>query len=64
MPLGKRAMVPGKIVRSNEVLAHLGDDYYAWRTVPSAMEMIGRRKKGEPPLPPCGGEDGPPKPDD
>jgi len=49
VPLGKRAMVPGKIVRSNEVLAHLGDDYYAWRTVPSAVEMIGRKKKGETP---------------
>lgn len=39
-------MMPGKIVRSNEILAHLGDNYYAWRTVPSAIEIIDRKKKG------------------
>ncbi|KAE8952783.1 hypothetical protein PF004_g32845 [Phytophthora fragariae] len=31
VPLGKRAMAPGKIVRSNDVLAHLGDDVFSWR---------------------------------
>lgn len=39
-------MMPGKIVRTNEVLAHLGDEYFAWRTVPSALEIIDRKKKG------------------
>ena len=46
VPLGKRAMVPGKIVRSNEVLAHLGDEYFAWRSTSQAIELIERKKKG------------------
>lgn len=46
VPLGKRAMAPGKIVRSNEVLAHLGDDYFSWRSAPQAVEAIERKKKG------------------
>ncbi|POM74383.1 Prefoldin, alpha subunit [Phytophthora palmivora] len=45
VPLGKRAMVPGKIVRSNEVLAHLGDDYFSWRSTPQTIEIIERKKK-------------------
>ncbi|KAG6954168.1 hypothetical protein JG688_00012486 [Phytophthora aleatoria] len=45
VPLGKRAMVPGKIVRSNEVLAHLGDEYFSWRSTPQALEIIERKKK-------------------
>uniref|UniRef100_M4BLV7 Uncharacterized protein n=1 Tax=Hyaloperonospora arabidopsidis (strain Emoy2) TaxID=559515 RepID=M4BLV7_HYAAE len=45
VPLGKRAMVPGKIVRSNEVLAHLGDEYFAWRSTSQAIELIERKKK-------------------
>lgn len=47
MPLGKRAMMPGKIVRSNEILAHLGDEYYAWQTASSAVATIERKKKSE-----------------
>ncbi|CAI5741469.1 unnamed protein product [Peronospora destructor] len=46
VPLGKRAMVPGTIVRSNEVLAHLGDDYFSWRSTSQAIEVIERKKKG------------------
>ncbi|KAG7399014.1 uri1, prefoldin-like chaperone [Phytophthora boehmeriae] len=45
VPLGKRAMVPGKLVRTNEVLAHLGDEYLAWRSAPQAVEIINRKKK-------------------
>lgn len=45
VPLGKRAMMPGKIVRSNEILAHLGDDYFAWQSASSAVETIERKKK-------------------
>lgn len=45
VPLGKRAMVPGKIVRSNEVLAHLGDEFFSWRSTPQALEIIERKKK-------------------
>ncbi|CAH0490083.1 unnamed protein product [Peronospora farinosa] len=46
VPLGKRMMVPGQIVRSNEVLAHLGDEYFAWRSTHEAVEIIERKKKG------------------
>ncbi|RLN70179.1 hypothetical protein BBJ28_00000288, partial [Nothophytophthora sp. Chile5] len=45
VPLGKRAMMPGKLVRTNEVLAHLGDEYFAWRSAPDAVEVIQRKKK-------------------
>ncbi|KAL3663068.1 hypothetical protein V7S43_012008 [Phytophthora oleae] len=45
VPLGKRSMVPGKIVRSNEVLAHLGDEFFSWRSTPQALEIIERKKK-------------------
>jgi hypothetical protein len=38
-------MMPGKLIRTNEVLTHLGSEYYAWRTVPSALEIITRRQK-------------------
>ena len=47
VPLGKRAMVPGTIVRSNEVLAHLGDEYFSWRSTRQALEVIERKKKGD-----------------
>uniref|UniRef100_H3GLH4 Uncharacterized protein n=1 Tax=Phytophthora ramorum TaxID=164328 RepID=H3GLH4_PHYRM len=46
VPLGKRAMVPGKIVRSNEVLAHLGDEFFSWRSTPQALEIIERKQQG------------------
>ncbi|KAE9126454.1 hypothetical protein PF010_g5257 [Phytophthora fragariae] len=45
VPLGKRAMAPGKIVRSNEVLAHLGDDVFAWRSATQAVKVIERKKE-------------------
>uniref|UniRef100_A0AAV1VP97 Uncharacterized protein n=1 Tax=Peronospora matthiolae TaxID=2874970 RepID=A0AAV1VP97_9STRA len=45
VPMGKRAMVPGKIVRSNEVLVHLGDEYFAWRSTSQAIELIERKQK-------------------
>ncbi|KAE8950978.1 hypothetical protein PR002_g33117 [Phytophthora rubi] len=45
VPLGKRAMVPGKIVRSNDVLAHLGDDVFSWRLATQAVEIIARKRK-------------------
>jgi unconventional prefoldin RPB5 interactor 1 len=47
VPIGKRAMMPGKIVRSNEILAHLGDEYFAWKTAGDAVQVIERKKKGE-----------------
>ncbi|KAE9054718.1 hypothetical protein PF010_g32412 [Phytophthora fragariae] len=46
VPLGKRAMAPGKIVRSNDVLAHLGDDVFSWRLAMQAVEIIARKKDG------------------
>ena len=40
-------MVPDKIVRSNEVLAHLGEEYFAWRSTLEAIEVLERKKKGD-----------------
>ncbi|TMW57239.1 hypothetical protein Poli38472_003164 [Pythium oligandrum] len=45
VPIGTRAMMPGKIVRSNEILAHLGDEYFAWKTAVEAVDVIDRKKK-------------------
>lgn len=45
VPIGKRAMMPGKIVRSNEVLTHLGDEYFAWKSATDAVTVIERKKK-------------------
>ncbi|KAJ0393197.1 hypothetical protein P43SY_008620 [Pythium insidiosum] len=45
VPIGKRAMMPGKIVRSNEILAHLGDEYFAWKSASDAVAVIERRSK-------------------
>lgn len=39
-------MMPGKIVRSNEVLSHLGDEYFTWTTAKDAVSLIERKKKG------------------
>ncbi|KAE8911759.1 hypothetical protein PF005_g2949 [Phytophthora fragariae] len=48
VPLGKRAMAPGKIVRSNDVLAHLGDDVFSWRLAMQAVEIIARKRTHPP----------------
>ena len=46
IPLGKHAMVPGTIKRSNEILCSLGDNqHFMWRSAHDAAEMIERRKK-------------------
>ncbi|TDH68299.1 hypothetical protein CCR75_004116 [Bremia lactucae] len=45
VPLGKRAMIPGKIVHSNEVLANLGDEYFSWRSATQALDIIKRKKE-------------------
>lgn len=45
IPLGKRAFIPGKIVRSNEILTHLGDDYFAWQSAAEAVGVIDRKKQ-------------------
>lgn len=50
IPLGKRASIPGKIVRSNEILTHLGDDYFAWQSAAEATAVIDRKKKGNAPI--------------
>ncbi|GLD96254.1 hypothetical protein PINS_up004937 [Pythium insidiosum] len=45
VPIGKRAMMPGKIIRSNEILAHLGDEYFAWKSASDAVAVIERKNK-------------------
>ncbi|ORY08166.1 hypothetical protein K493DRAFT_309958 [Basidiobolus meristosporus CBS 931.73] len=45
VPLGKLAFMPGKLIHTNEVLALLGDNWFAERSCKQAVEIIGRRKE-------------------
>lgn len=45
IPITKKAFVPGKIVRGNEILAHLGDKNYAWQTSQQARAIASRQKE-------------------
>ncbi|KAI9251576.1 hypothetical protein BY458DRAFT_523648 [Sporodiniella umbellata] len=45
IPIGKLAFMPGKIIHTNEILAYLGDQYYAERSTKQAMEILSRKKK-------------------
>lgn len=43
IPLGKKAFCPGKLTRTNEILVHLGQDHYVWRTASQAKEICQRQ---------------------
>ncbi|KAK9762445.1 hypothetical protein K7432_011806 [Basidiobolus ranarum] len=45
VPFGKLAFMPGKLIHTNEVLALLGDNWFAERSCKQAVEIIGRRKE-------------------
>ncbi|KDO22538.1 hypothetical protein SPRG_11720 [Saprolegnia parasitica CBS 223.65] len=45
VPLGKQAFIPGSIIHSNEIIAHLGGDHYAKKTAIETQDMIARRQK-------------------
>ncbi|CAD7937442.1 unnamed protein product [Amoebophrya sp. A25] len=44
IPFGKGLFFEGQIEHTNEVVMHLGDSYYAERTVPQALKTIRERK--------------------
>lgn len=46
VPLGKLAYMPGKLVHTNEVLALLGDNWFAETSAKHAAEIVARRQKG------------------
>ncbi|KAJ2958556.1 hypothetical protein NQZ79_g5871 [Umbelopsis isabellina] len=45
VPLGKLAYMPGKLVHTNEVLALLGDNWFAETSAKHAAEIVARRQK-------------------
>ncbi|ORX61968.1 hypothetical protein DM01DRAFT_1331445 [Hesseltinella vesiculosa] len=45
IPFGKLAFMPGKLIHTNEILVHLGDQYYAERSAKQAKEMAMARQQ-------------------
>ena len=43
VPIGKAAIMPGKLVRTNEVMVLLGDNYFAKRSAAQACGILDRR---------------------
>lgn len=43
VPLGKRALMPGKLVHTNEIMVSLGDGYFAKYSAPQAIALCNRR---------------------
>ncbi|KAE8902223.1 hypothetical protein PF005_g9814 [Phytophthora fragariae] len=43
--LSHLVIAPGKIVRSNEVLAHLEDDVFSWRSATQDVEIIASKQE-------------------
>lgn len=39
IPLGEKALIPGKIVHTNEILTPLGDDLFVWKAACDAKEI-------------------------
>jgi tetratricopeptide (TPR) repeat protein len=38
-------MMPGQIYRTNEILCHLGEEYYTWQSVCDSIKIIKRKQK-------------------
>ncbi|CAG8851237.1 11858_t:CDS:2, partial [Racocetra persica] len=43
VPIGKLAFMPGKLVHTNEILAMLGDNWFAERSTKQAVDIVDRR---------------------
>jgi prefoldin alpha subunit len=43
VPLGRHAFMPGHLTRTNEVMVHLGDQYYAEVTAAAAAGIVSRK---------------------
>ncbi len=46
VPFGKLAFMPGRLVRTNEVLVLLGDNWFIERSTKQSCEIIDRRLLG------------------
>ncbi|PVZ97586.1 hypothetical protein BB558_006450 [Smittium angustum] len=44
LPIGEVAFIPGKIVKTNQILILLGDNWFVERSAKQASEIAGRRK--------------------
>ena len=45
VPIGKLALMRGKLARTNEILAYLGDGFFAKYSASQAISLCGRRIK-------------------
>ncbi|KAI8066621.1 hypothetical protein BC940DRAFT_60071 [Gongronella butleri] len=45
IPIGKLAFMPGKLIHTNEIMVHLGDQYYVERSAKQARAMADQRKQ-------------------
>lgn len=43
VPIGKRALMKGKLIHTNEILAYLGDGYFAKYSASQAISLCKRR---------------------
>lgn len=48
VPIGKKALMKGKIVHTNEIMVCLGDGYFVKYSAPQAIELCNRRIKSKP----------------
>lgn len=46
MPFGKFAFMPGKLVKTNEILVLLGDNWFVEKSAKQSCEVVDRRIKG------------------
>lgn len=47
VPIGKRALMRGKVTHTNEIMVCLGDGYFAKYSSPQAISLCHRRIKSE-----------------
>ncbi|KAI7853484.1 hypothetical protein BDC45DRAFT_536574 [Circinella umbellata] len=45
IPIGKLALMPGKLIHTNEITVYLGDQYYAERSAKQALGILDRRRQ-------------------
>ena len=46
VPIGSLAYMRGKTIHTNEILIHLGEQWFAEKSCKEAMDVIERRRKG------------------
>lgn len=48
VPIGKKALMKGTLIHTNEILVCLGDNWFAKQSAKEAAELCQRRIKGRP----------------